>query len=79
MNPMVRMLRVQPFKGIYITYQLLKLVLLVPYWILLALPQSWRPRAAWSVSRTVKLKLIRQIAALSKKYVSYYSTFENPA
>lgn len=75
---MVRILRIQPFKGIYITYQLLALVILVPYWILLALPQSWRPRAAWSLSRTVKLRLIRHIAALAKKYVSYYSIFENP-
>ncbi|EED82094.1 predicted protein [Postia placenta Mad-698-R] len=50
---MVYELRRQPFRGIYITIQLLQTYLIrMPIWALLSLPKFLRPRPSWSVFKT---------------------------
>ncbi|KAF9070640.1 Alpha/Beta hydrolase protein [Rhodocollybia butyracea] len=64
---MTRLLRHQPFKGLYLTFQLFSTVLVrIPLWVALAIPPSWRPRAQWSIRRVVQLKLLRLILAITK-------------
>ncbi|KAF9070641.1 hypothetical protein BDP27DRAFT_1419873 [Rhodocollybia butyracea] len=64
---MPRLLRHQPLKGLYLTFQLFSAVLVrIPLWIVLAIPASWRPRAQWSIKRVVTLKLLRFILAIDK-------------
>ncbi|KAJ6465820.1 alpha/beta-hydrolase [Mycena sanguinolenta] len=43
----------------YLLYQLLAAVVRVPFWALLAIPRTWRPRKSWSWARTVTVKAIR--------------------
>ncbi|KAJ3808481.1 Alpha/Beta hydrolase protein [Lentinula aff. lateritia] len=65
---MVSLLHYQPFKGLYLTYELFSTVFLrVPAWILTAIPKPWRPRARWSIGRSVKLKLTRHMVAITKR------------
>ncbi|KAE9411374.1 alpha/beta-hydrolase [Gymnopus androsaceus JB14] len=74
----LRVLQIQPFRGIYLTYQFLSTVFIrIPLWILLAFPKSWRPRATWSISKTVKLKLTRYLNALSKTAGPLFGTPPN--
>ncbi|KAH7910187.1 hypothetical protein BJ138DRAFT_1173294 [Hygrophoropsis aurantiaca] len=61
--PMARELR-QLFRGLYLTYQLFTTTLRYPLWFLLSLPGSWRPRASWSLRRSLKVRLIRHISGI---------------
>ncbi|KAJ3751967.1 Alpha/Beta hydrolase protein [Lentinula raphanica] len=64
---MVSILRYQPFKGLYLTYEFFSTVFLrVPFWILGSIPKSWRPRARWTIGRSVKLKLTRHMVGITK-------------
>ncbi|EJD03416.1 alpha/beta-hydrolase [Fomitiporia mediterranea MF3/22] len=55
-----RILSTQPFKGIYVTYSLLGLVLVrVPYWTVCNLLSSWRPRKSWSLARCLQVNFVR--------------------
>ncbi|KII84163.1 hypothetical protein PLICRDRAFT_32564 [Plicaturopsis crispa FD-325 SS-3] len=59
-------LRNQPFKGLYLTYQLFSTVFIrVPLWVAFAIPRSWRPRMSWSILRTLKIKLIQHIGPVA--------------
>ncbi|CAA7259121.1 unnamed protein product [Cyclocybe aegerita] len=54
--------RHQPLKGLFLTYQLLTtLCIRFPLWVLLNLPQSWRPRRSWSLKRSILVNLVRQL------------------
>ncbi|KAH7908350.1 Alpha/Beta hydrolase protein [Hygrophoropsis aurantiaca] len=67
---MVHELRNQPFRGLYLAYQLFTTTLLrYPLWVLLALPRSWRPRASWSLGRCLKVRLIRHLSGVNDKVV----------
>ncbi|KAJ4483323.1 Alpha/Beta hydrolase protein [Lentinula aciculospora] len=64
---MVSLLRYQPFKGLYLTYEFFSTVFLrIPVWILTSIPRSWRPRARWTIERSVKLKLTRHIITITR-------------
>ncbi|KAJ3735812.1 Alpha/Beta hydrolase protein [Lentinula guzmanii] len=64
---MVSILRYQPLKGLYLTYEFFSTVFLrVPLWILTSIPKSWRPRSRWTIGRSVKLKLTRHMIAITK-------------
>lgn len=57
---MVYELRRQPFRGIYITIQLLQTYLIrMPIWVLLSLPKFLRPRPSWSVFKTFNTNYAR--------------------
>ncbi|KAJ6625552.1 alpha/beta-hydrolase [Mycena sp. CBHHK59/15] len=58
-------LRRQPFKSIYLLYQLANTLCRLPWWALAAIPRSWRPRRSWSWRRTVSIRLIRHMSGLS--------------
>ncbi|KAF8219895.1 endoplasmic reticulum protein [Tricholoma matsutake] len=63
-----RPLRFQPFKGFYLIYQLLAtLFIYVPFWILLAVPRSRRPRPSWDLRRVLYMKLIRRFSHVVAK------------
>ncbi|KAJ6477597.1 alpha/beta-hydrolase [Mycena sanguinolenta] len=52
-------LRCPPLKVLYLLYQLLAALVLVPFWALLAIPRAWRPRKSWSWGRTMTVKVMR--------------------
>ncbi|KAJ3796265.1 Alpha/Beta hydrolase protein [Lentinula aff. detonsa] len=65
---MAPLLSRQPFKGLYLTYQLFSTVFFrVPIWILTSIPKSWRPRAHWTMSKSVKLKVTRHMIGITIK------------
>ncbi|KAJ3991926.1 Alpha/Beta hydrolase protein [Lentinula boryana] len=75
MAPLLLLSR-QPFKGLYLTYQLFTTVFFrVPIWILTSIPKqrsklnsrSWRPRAHWTMSKSVKLKMTRHMMGITIK------------
>ncbi|KAJ6543018.1 endoplasmic reticulum protein [Mycena capillaripes] len=51
--------RRQPFKLVYLLFELLVAFIRVPFWALLAIPRAWRPRKSWSWERTMVVKFIR--------------------
>ncbi|TFK44786.1 Alpha/Beta hydrolase protein [Crucibulum laeve] len=54
--------RHQPFKGLYLTYELLAtLFIRFPLWALLAIPRSWRPRNSWSFKRAFLIRVVRHV------------------
>jgi hypothetical protein len=57
---MPSILRYQPVKGIF-TLSKVAFFLFVqtPYYIVSAIPRSWRPRRSWSFGRTLMVKLYR--------------------
>ncbi|KAJ6542949.1 Alpha/Beta hydrolase protein [Mycena capillaripes] len=60
-------LRRQPLKAAYLSFQLVTAFVRVPCWALLAIPRAWRPRKSWSWGRTMVLKIIRHLDAVSDK------------
>ncbi|KAH7929059.1 alpha/beta-hydrolase [Leucogyrophana mollusca] len=65
---MVHELRYQPFRGLYLTYQLFTTTLVrFPLWFLLSLPKSWRPRASWTLKRCLQVRLIRHLSGINDK------------
>ncbi|GLB37506.1 putative steryl acetyl hydrolase [Lyophyllum shimeji] len=60
--------RRQPLKAAYLTYQVLTTLLLrIPLWVLLAIPRPLRPRASWSVKRTVFVNFVRHFLNISAR------------
>ncbi|KIJ59088.1 hypothetical protein HYDPIDRAFT_33534 [Hydnomerulius pinastri MD-312] len=65
---MVHELRNQPFRGIYLTYQLVTTSLIrYPLWFLFSLPKSWRPRASWSLKRALQVRLFRHYSHINDR------------
>ncbi|KAJ7733765.1 Alpha/Beta hydrolase protein [Mycena maculata] len=57
--------RHQPFKAIYLSYELFSAFVRIPWWALVALPRSQRPVKSWTWRRTMHVKLVRRLTALS--------------
>lgn len=53
--------RQQPLKTAYIVYTLLAILVKLPYWILVSLSPSWRPRPNWTLGRSVIMSLLRTV------------------
>ncbi|KIJ60141.1 hypothetical protein HYDPIDRAFT_177566 [Hydnomerulius pinastri MD-312] len=65
---MVYELREQPWFGLYVTYQVVTTTFFrLPYWYLVAYPQSWRPRPTWTVKRSVLVRLFRHLFRVTQK------------
>ncbi|KAF4563390.1 hypothetical protein EYR40_006886 [Pleurotus pulmonarius] len=57
---MPRILRYQPFKGLYLAIEVLfTLAIRIPTWTLLSLPRSWRPRRSWDIKRVIMVRLVK--------------------
>ncbi|KXN80644.1 Esterase [Leucoagaricus sp. SymC.cos] len=55
------LLRHQPFKAIYVVAELTTIVFLrVPFWFVISIPKSRRPRPSWSISRCVLVYALRR-------------------
>ncbi|PPQ63471.1 hypothetical protein CVT24_005128 [Panaeolus cyanescens] len=53
--------RHQPWKGLYLTYQLIVSVCVrFPLWVLFNLPSSWRPLPTWSLKRAIMVNVVRR-------------------
>ncbi|KIY73135.1 alpha/beta-hydrolase [Cylindrobasidium torrendii FP15055 ss-10] len=48
----------QPAKAIFVTFQVLSLLIRIPLWIVFAVPKWSRPRRSWSIKRTLGLHLL---------------------
>jgi len=46
----------QPIKALYIIYQVILLLVVVPLWVLSYALPSWRPRRSWSISQAVGVR-----------------------
>ncbi|KIY46771.1 alpha/beta-hydrolase [Fistulina hepatica ATCC 64428] len=67
-------LRSQPFKALYLTYEVLTTVFIrAPFWT------SWRPRASWSLKRAVFVKFLRRREHLSSIVQNYGSSSNHRA
>ncbi|KAF5393501.1 hypothetical protein D9757_000659 [Collybiopsis confluens] len=65
---MVQLLRLQPFKGLYLTLQFFSTILLrLPVWFLFAIPQSFRPSSLWAIGKVVKMKLTLHLLSVTRK------------
>ena len=54
--------RHEPMKTLYMLYAVLCLVFVrIPYWTLSNLLPAWRPRPSWSLSRTLRVNLLRNL------------------
>ncbi|KAF7782619.1 CAZyme family CE10 [Agaricus bisporus var. burnettii] len=51
----------QPWRALFLAYQLAALFVRFPLWLLLALPRSLRPRQSWDVRRTVLVYALRHL------------------
>ncbi|KAF9067750.1 Alpha/Beta hydrolase protein [Rhodocollybia butyracea] len=51
----------EPFKAIYVFQRIITTVLLVPFWILINLRRSWRPRKSWSLRQIIFVNFTRRI------------------
>ena len=53
---MSHLLRVQPFKSLYLLYEAVTTTLVrLPLWFIFALPRKNRPKATWSLRRPLQL------------------------
>jgi len=60
--------RQQPFKGLFLFYQLFTLLFLrIPWWILSGLPRAWRPRPSWTLRRVVQVNHMRHMIRISSQ------------
>ncbi|KAK2462093.1 hypothetical protein APHAL10511_006556 [Amanita phalloides] len=58
----------QPLKATYIIYQLFStLFVRLPWWFLLSLPKSWRPKLTWTMQRALYVKVIRHVTMVAAK------------
>ncbi|KAJ7287438.1 Alpha/Beta hydrolase protein [Mycena rebaudengoi] len=57
--------RHQPFKAVYLIYQLVNTFVRLPFWALAALPRSARPRKSWSWKRTMSVRLMQHLQSIS--------------
>ncbi|KIK67329.1 hypothetical protein GYMLUDRAFT_37424 [Collybiopsis luxurians FD-317 M1] len=65
---MVKLLRLQPFKGLYLTFQLFSTILVrIPLWFVLAVPKSLRPNAQWTVGKVVRMKLMQHLLGVTRR------------
>ncbi|KDQ53621.1 hypothetical protein JAAARDRAFT_136948 [Jaapia argillacea MUCL 33604] len=54
--------RYQPFRGLYLTYQVVLTTLVwVPIWTLISLPPFLRPRASWDFRRAFWVRVLRHL------------------
>jgi hypothetical protein len=51
--------RDQPYKALYITYLIGKVMLSLPFWAISFIPKSGRQSPNWSWTRSMGMKLIR--------------------
>ncbi|PFH51558.1 hypothetical protein AMATHDRAFT_142257 [Amanita thiersii Skay4041] len=60
--------RRHPLKGLYVIYQLLTTMFVrIPWWILLTIPQTWRPRKSWTIKRTIYVRLLRHLMSVTSQ------------
>ncbi|KAI0362190.1 alpha/beta-hydrolase [Trametes cingulata] len=60
------LLRRQPFKGLYLTYVAFStLFIRIPLWFIWFLPRSNRPRATWSIMRSIRVVAFRDLTGLT--------------
>ncbi|KAF8829157.1 hypothetical protein HHX47_DHR3001169 [Lentinula edodes] len=63
-------LRHQPYKALYTAFEFVGTVLVkVPFWLLLSIPRSWRPRPSWSMKDSFLIQLLRHLVSVRAKYV----------
>ncbi|KAH7874720.1 Alpha/Beta hydrolase protein [Lentinula edodes] len=64
-------LRHQPYKALYTTFEFVGTVLVkVPFWLLLSIPRSWRPRPSWSMKDSFLIQLLRHLVSVRAKTMS---------
>ncbi|KAL5484817.1 hypothetical protein ACEPAI_7459 [Sanghuangporus weigelae] len=64
---MANVVRVQPFKGIYVGSAVIGLLFVrIPFWTLSNLLPAWRPRKSWSIGRCIRVNLTRYMGGLFK-------------
>ncbi|KAL5524132.1 hypothetical protein ACEPAG_8305 [Sanghuangporus baumii] len=64
---MANIVRVQPFKGIYVGSAVIGLLFVrIPFWTLRNLLPAWRPRKSWSIGRCIQVNLTRYLMVLGK-------------
>ncbi|KAL1742139.1 Alpha/Beta hydrolase protein [Schizophyllum fasciatum] len=69
--------RHQPVKAVYLTGQILLTCLVrLPYWTLISLPRSWRPRPSWSLKQCLTVKIVRVYSRIID-HVGELRTFPN--
>ena len=51
--------RDQPYKALYITYLIGKVILSLPLWAISSIPRSWRQSPNWSWARSMSMKVVR--------------------
>ncbi|KAF7296121.1 Abhydrolase-3 domain-containing protein [Mycena kentingensis (nom. inval.)] len=56
--------RHQPFKALYLAYEISTLLLRLPYWMLVSVVS--RPRPSWSWKRAVHVRCVRRLTSLSR-------------
>ncbi|KAI0258216.1 Alpha/Beta hydrolase protein [Gloeopeniophorella convolvens] len=65
---MVHELTSQPWRGVYLSYQLITTIFFrLPFWVLRNVPRSLRPRPSWSLKKTLMIKLIKHLSAISSR------------
>lgn len=53
--------RNQPYKSLYLVYSALFILLWwLPYWTLISIIPSWRPRPTWGILRTIYINALRK-------------------
>ncbi|EGO01322.1 hypothetical protein SERLA73DRAFT_179485 [Serpula lacrymans var. lacrymans S7.3] len=66
--------RRQPFRALYLGYQLLFIVFLfIPYHVVKYAPRAWRPRKSWSLQRSVGIAFVRYLGKVEEKVGSMLS------
>lgn len=70
----------QPWKFHYLIYLAIKVVVKLPFWTLLSIPRSRRPRSSWSLGRCLRLYLYQTVLGLPFKLIlsKRYMTSEIP-
>lgn len=58
-------LRRQPLKALYLTWQFVSTLLFrIPFWALVSIPNSWRPRPSWSFKKAFNVRLTRHFSVI---------------
>lgn len=51
--------RNQPYKALYVTYLIGKVMISLPFWAISSIPKSWRQSPNWSWARSMGMRFIR--------------------
>ena len=72
------LLRHHPFKFLYLFFGALILLVLLPFWTLIALVPQRRPRSSWTITRTLMVWTLQFYLPIAFRTYSYAATFQDP-